>query len=497
VARGIQRAINDTTAPGDPVSDDIGGLDGECPALVIAWSAAQPHRVGEIAFFPRVNETLYVGRGDQEPHTRAAFFPQRPGGHLASVPLDGKSLSRKQIAVRTNGVALHFEHLGRIPTLVKGKEAKTGTLMPGDTVLFPGELLLLCVSRRREMPPLRLFPETRLRPFGRPDAFGILGESPAAWRLREDLATAAKANGDVLVLGESGAGKGLAAEAIHRLSKRAHHARVSRDATTFPVTLVDAELFGTAKDFPNKGMDARPGLFAEADKGTLYLDEIGDLLPEVQTHLLRVLDRGGEFQRLGERRVRRADVRLVGATRRDPSTLRDGLLARFRAQVRVPPLRERREDIPLLVRHLILEDAEQSPEVAGRFVERREHGQRVVRVEARLVELLLGLPLPTNVRELGKLLWEAAATSPGNVVKVPTALELAVSKHGRRWEGAVSTAPMRTKAEGDYTPEEVLACLERERWRMAPAAKALGLKNRFALLRLIKKMGIRSGAEKR
>src|SRR5262249_4513267 len=150
--------------------------------------------------------------------------------------------------------------------------------------------------------------------FGAPDPHGILGESPAAWALREHLSLAAHSGQHILLLGQSGTGKELAARAIHALSPRRDKPFIARNAATFPEGLVDAELFGTAKGYPNAGSPERPGLIAEADGGTLFLDEIGELPAHLSSHLLRVLDRGGEYQRLGESRVRRSDLRVVAAT---------------------------------------------------------------------------------------------------------------------------------------------------------------------------------------
>ena len=117
-----------------------------------------------------------------------------------------------------------------------------------------------------------------------------------------------------MLLGETGTGKELAARAVHRFSTRADRPLVARNAATMPAGLIDAELFGNARNYPNPGMAERPGLVGQADGGFLFLDEIGELPSELQAHLLRVLDAGGEYQRLGESRVRRSDFRLLAAT---------------------------------------------------------------------------------------------------------------------------------------------------------------------------------------
>src|SRR5262249_66785 len=162
--------------------------------------------------------------------------------------------------------------------------------------------------------------------------------TPLAWALRDTVAFAARAEGHVLVRGESGSGKELCATAIHRLSTRGERALVARNAATFPAGLVDAELFGNAKNHPNPGTAEREGegLVGEGDGGTLFLDEIGELPAALQAHLLRVLDRNGEYQRLGESRVRRADLRVVAATNRGVAELKHDFAARFTLAVEIP-----------------------------------------------------------------------------------------------------------------------------------------------------------------
>src|SRR5262249_38405316 len=207
--------------------------------------------------------------------------------------------------------------------------------------------------RPLEMPVMRASSEAASFAFGAADTHGIVGESPAAWALRDTVAFAARSVGHVLIHGESGVGKELVARAIHALSARRARPLGARNAATFPEALVDAELFGNAKNYPNPGMIEREGVVGEADGSTLFLDEIGELPAALQAHLLRVLDRGGEYQRLGEPRVRRADLRVVAATNRSIDELKHDLAARLTLRVEVPSLADRREDIPLLARHLL------------------------------------------------------------------------------------------------------------------------------------------------
>ena len=193
-------------------------------------------------------------------------------------------------------------------------------------------ILFLCMRR----PPLATAREkARPHPFGQADEHGLVGESSAIWDLREEVAFFAKRQGHVLITGPSGSGKELVARSIHALSTRASHRFIARSAATIPPALVDAELFGNVGNYPNAGMPERPGLFGESDGGTLFLDEIGEMSSEAQAHLLRVLDSGGEYQRLGDAKRRTSDVRLVAATNRSPDALKHDFLARFPFRIQV------------------------------------------------------------------------------------------------------------------------------------------------------------------
>jgi two-component system nitrogen regulation response regulator GlnG/two-component system response regulator HydG len=286
----------------------------EVPHLVIAWSRDEPHRIGEAA---RIDGRCVLGRGlppPDDPTPRAAFYEQRPGGAVRAPPLEGSRISRRQIELTPltdGGLAVHS--VGRCPLILRDEVVEQGVVRPGETITLQKTLVLLVVRRPLVFRPLRSYPDPPPFPFGAADPHGIVGESPAAWALRDALAFAAKASSHVLLLGASGAGKELAARALHALSARRAGPFVARNASTFPEGLIDAELFGTAKGYPNAGSIERRGLIAEADGGALFLDEISELPTALQVHLLRVLDKGGEYHRLGETRARRASFRLIAA----------------------------------------------------------------------------------------------------------------------------------------------------------------------------------------
>src|SRR5262249_49806965 len=154
----------------------------------------------------------------------------------------------------------------------------------GDTLMLEDTSVFLVESRPLRLEPLVHYPAPTFR-FGRADPHGIVGESPATWRLREGAAAAAVATASVLRTGWGGAGKELAARLVHALSTRRDGPWIARNAATLPASLIDAELFGTARDYPNAGSPQRDGLIGAAHRGALLLDEIGELPEAQQTHL--------------------------------------------------------------------------------------------------------------------------------------------------------------------------------------------------------------------
>ena len=445
-------------------------------AVVIAWCADEPARIGEVAFIePGVTETLGRGEGDGEPRVR--FFRQRPGRLTPTEPLIGRALSRNQLTLKGGTDDCVVTRLGRCPLFVNGLLVDTAVLGIGDTLLLRGQLLLYCTRRTRSTPAPAYLAEGDLPAFGEPDGDGILGEAPAIWHLREQIAFVAKASKHVLLHGESGTGKELVAHAIHRLSARKAKTFVARNAATLPASLIDAELFGNAKNYPNAGMPERPGLIGDADGGTLFLDEIGELPLEQQGHFLRVLDSRGEYQRLGDSTTRRSVFVLVAATNRETRALKHDVLARLPLRIEVPPLDARREDIPLLVRHLLLLAAKTSPELGGRFVVRG--GSRdEIRVEPELVDALMRRAYETNIRELDAVLWRAMGRSTGDTV---------ILTYELRQEGTP------VERHGEPGAEQIRAALKQADGNNTAAAQILGLKNRFALYRLMKRLGVDGG----
>jgi Nif-specific regulatory protein len=234
---------------------------------------------------------------------------------------------------------------------------------------------------------------------------GIIGTSPTLRRVLEQAAQAAPTRATITLLGETGTGKELVARAIHAASDRTAGPFVAVNCAAIPATLLEAELFGFERGAFTGATASRRGRFEAAHGGTLFLDEIGELEPALQAKLLRVLE-SGEVQPLGSERAHRVDVRIITATNRDlqgllaAGTFREDLYWRINViTLELPPLRERREDLPPLIQHVL-----------GRVDSelRREH-----RVRADAEAALLAYDYPGNVRELENILRRAATLAAG------------------------------------------------------------------------------------
>lgn len=370
--------------------------------------------------------------------------------------------------------------MGRAPMRINGQETKDGLLRDGDVVELHNAAVYFVTRRPKVLPGSSVAAFA----FGRPDPFGLVGESPAAWALRNAYAFAASTDRHVLVLGESGSGKELAARSIHGLSDRRDRPFIARNAATMPDTLIDAELFGNAKNYPNPGMAERAGLIGEADGSTLFLDEIGDLPEKSQVHLLRVLDSNGEYQRLGEAKTRTSAFKLVAATNRAADSLKHDFLARFVHRIEVPGLPERREDLPLIAAQILRTIAAKNPTIADRFFERRNGAIAEPRLMPELMARLLRHPFTHHVRELERVLWLAIGTAQGDFIGVTEPVD------GELRDSA-SSATEATEVDRE-TLEKALSDNGRSPTK---TAKALGLKNRYVLIRLLKKHGLSAKTE--
>ncbi|MFZ5439290.1 MAG: sigma 54-interacting transcriptional regulator [Myxococcota bacterium] len=449
--------------------------------LVLVWSMDEPKRLGESLI---IEAPSTVGRGlplDDDAAPRVYPSRVRPGAVAATTPIANARISRQQLTLTPlTDERLKVKNVGRAPLRINGVVATEGVVGEGDVLEVQNAATwLVRFSSVRTRPAA--FPAF---PFGEPDPFGLVGESPAAWALREGLAFAAGTDRHVLLLGESGTGKELAARSLHGLSSRRGRALVARNAATLPEGLIDAELFGNVKNYPNPGMPERAGLIGEADGGTLFLDEIGDLPEKSQVHLLRVLDAGGEYQRLGEARTRQSSFRLVAATNRPLSSLKHDFLARFTHRVRVPSFDERREDVPLIFDAMLRRVAASNPSVAQRFFARRLGELAEPRVSPSLIARLVRHRYTHHARELDRLMWLAIQTAPDDFLGVTPALDEELSPE-------VSSTPAADPAGLDAAT--LSRAMEEAQNSPTRAARALGLKNRYVLIRLLKKHGLSTG----
>ncbi len=243
---------------------------------------------------------------------------------------------------------------------------------------------------------------------------GIVGRSVALQRLLRQAEVVAPTNAGVLVLGETGTGKELVAQAIHNRSARRDRPFIKVNCAAIPSGLLESELFGHEKGAFTGAIMRKPGRFELADKGTLFLDEVGDIPLELQAKLLRVLQEH-EFERLGSTRPQKVDVRVIAATHRHLKQMvadggfRSDLYYRLHVfPLSVPPLRVRREDIPLLVRHFVDEYA-------------RRMNRRIETIPAQAMEAFRSYSWPGNVRELQNFIERTVILSPGNVLRPPLA----------------------------------------------------------------------------
>lgn len=308
----------------------------------------------------------------------------------------------------------------------------------------------------------------------------IVGDSPLLKEILGQLTTVAPTDATILVLGETGTGKELIARAIHNLSGRRERTLVKVNCAAIPTGLLESELFGHERGAFTGAIAQRIGRFELAHQGTLFLDEVGDIPPELQPKLLRVLQER-EFERLGSARTTRVDVRLVAATNVDlaqrvaTGQFRSDLYYRLNVfPVTIPPLRERREDIPLLVRYF-----------AQKYARRMK--KPIDTIPAKAMTALTEYQWPGNVRELENFVERAVILSRGIELQLP------LSELRQRTQSAAAGVITSHFATLEHTEREhIVRALTETRWVIggpAGAAARLGMK-RTTLQSRIRKLGI-------
>jgi DNA-binding NtrC family response regulator len=461
--------------------------------LALVWSACDWRRLGEVLGVAADPDAppIVVGGGDAVSGLRGAsplLVRERPGRIESRELVVPPGLRRLGMSLRRRSAdAIDVRQIGELALLHNGRASLAFDLREGDVLQVAEQLMFLCVRRPRGWTARAA---DAAFPFGEADPHGLVGESPAVWLLRAQVAFAAQRSEHVLVTGASGTGKELVAQAIHHLSSRGNRALVARNAATFPEGLIDAELFGNARNYPNPGMPERPGLIGQANDTTLFLDEIAELPRGLQAHLLRVLD-GGDYQRLGEARARRSTLRLIGATNRPLSALKFDVAARLPLRIEVADLNGRREDIPLLARYLLRRLRGSAPPDLG---EAGGSLGRDVSISCRFMRHLVLHHYTTNVRELEAFLLEALSQRAGAVLDLEqTAVFRRLSRPGAPGQRRDIAAHGPGWPRATVSPAEAQRCLDRNGGSVELSWRALGLNSRHVLARLVSKHRLRAG----
>jgi transcriptional regulator with GAF, ATPase, and Fis domain len=301
----------------------------------------------------------------------------------------------------------------------------------------------------------------------------IVGESPALRRVLDHVEAAAPTDSTILILGETGTGKELIADAIHELSDRKSRPMITVNCAAIPATLAEAELFGRAAGAYTGADTSEEGRFEVADGSTILLDEIGELPWELQPKLLRVLQ-NGQFQRVGCSETRQVDVRIIASTNRDleqevrRGRFREDLFHRLNViPIYVPPLRDRIEDVPLLLRAFVDEMS-------------RKMGRNIEKIPPSVISSLQRYSWPGNIRELRHVVERAMVLAQGNE------LQIELPAAGKPPAGSDMTL---RQVEGMH----IERVLDRTKWRVegkGGAAELLGLKPSTLRSRM-NKLGIR------
>lgn len=307
----------------------------------------------------------------------------------------------------------------------------------------------------------------------------IVSRSKNFHKILQKIEQVASTDATVLIMGESGTGKELLARAIHNISNRSKKPLIKINCATLPANLIESELFGHERGAFTGAMERKIGRFELADGGTIFLDEIGELPVELQAKLLRVLQEG-EFERLGNPKTMKVNVRVIAATNRNleeaihKKEFREDLFYRLNVfPIISPPLRDRKEDIPLLVKHFV-------NKYEGKM------GKSISHIPNNVVDALMKYDWPGNIRELENLVERALILCPGDTLEygdwIPAAKNTSAHSNGK---------PTLQKLD-DVEREHILSVLEQTNWKVSGekgAAKILGL-NPTTLEARMKKMGI-------
>jgi Nif-specific regulatory protein len=316
---------------------------------------------------------------------------------------------------------------------------------------------------------------------GRYDFGAIIGQDPKILAVLKLVSQVADSDATILIGGESGTGKELVARALHFNSRRRAKPFVPVNCGALPENLLESELFGHVRGAFTGAVRDNPGWFERAEGGTLLLDEVGELTPSLQVKLLRVLE-NGEYSRVGSTQIQRADVRIVAASNRDLNVLvregkvRQDFLYRLNVvEVRLPSLRERRSDLPLLIRHFL-------GSLGGRRGETSDSGKARKRLAPEAEALLLAYDWPGNIRELQNVIQRALLLAEGPVIEerhLPDGLRelrpLLPPLEGEAGPAASGFREAKQRVVERFERDYIGRCLREARGNISQAAKAAGI----------------------
>ncbi len=388
--------------------------------------------------------------------------------------MDGmEALSRIQSLPQPPSVIIISGH-GTIETAVRA--TKLGAF---DFIEKPLSLERVIVLVRNAIEQRRLQEENQLLHTELGHRYRIVGDSVPMKALRQQIAVTAPTNGRVLIYGESGTGKELVARSLHAASLRNKAFFVEVNCAAIPEELIESELFGHVKGSFTGASEDKIGKFAKADGGTLFLDEVGDMSLRTQSKVLRVLEEQ-RFERVGSNQTLHVDVRVIAATNKNleqeiaRGAFRQDLFYRLNViPFFVPPLRDRKEDIPVLARYFLAEFSS-------------EYGKKTRELTEGAMEILLRYPWPGNVRELRNLVERLVIVCPQARIEphhLPPELFRGVAESPQQPYSTLH------EARSAYEREFILRKLQEHRWNMTQTASALGLE-RSHLYRKMKSLGI-------
>jgi two-component system nitrogen regulation response regulator NtrX len=388
--------------------------------------------------------------------------------------MDGlEALSRIQSLPQPPSVIIISGH-GTIETAVRA--TKLGAF---DFIEKPLSLERIIVLVRNAIQQRRLQEENQLLHTELGHRYRIVGDSVPMKALRQQIAVTGPTNGRVLIYGESGTGKELVARSLHAASLRNKAFFVEVNCAAIPEELIESELFGHVKGSFTGASEDKIGKFAKADGGTLFLDEVGDMSLRTQSKVLRVLEEQ-RFERVGSNQTLHVDVRVIAATNKNleqeitRGAFRQDLFYRLNViPFFVPPLRDRKEDIPVLARYFLAEFSS-------------EYGKKTRELTDGAMEILLRYPWPGNVRELRNLVERLVIVCPQARIEphhLPPELFRGVAESPQQPYSTLH------EARSAYEREFILRKLQEHRWNMTQTASALGLE-RSHLYRKMKSLGI-------